>query len=269
MAHNYNSSINFVSAARGSFMMAKTLNLRGLEWIFGNFSQVAVIALIIIFQPELRKRLERAVSVRRTGPRDIGDDLSRLIVDSLLKLAEQRRGAIVVFPGREPIQEWLSGGHTLDARPSPALMMSIFDPNSPGHDGAIILEKELFTRFGVRLPVSQSATLSEEYGTRHHAAMGLAEKSDALVIAVSEERGKVSVFHKGKMTPMDDRAKLIDKIVSHWKKTASYPVESFKGKKRYLAFSQMLVSLLLAIFFWSMIVISQSEMQEKDIVFFS
>jgi hypothetical protein len=182
-----------------------------------------------------------------------------------MKLAEQRRGAIVVFPGKEPIQEWLSGGHKLDARPSTPLIMSIFDPNSPGHDGALIVERGKFTRFGVRLPVSQSAVLSEEFGTRHHAAMGLVEKSDALAIAVSEERGKISIFNKGKIHPLNNREKLVQTIISHWKRTASYPLGLPEGQTKGLVFTQMLVSLALAVFFWSTLIISQGEMLEKVI----
>jgi uncharacterized protein (TIGR00159 family) len=247
------------------FFIASVLNLKGLEWIFGNFSQVALIALIVIFQPELRKIFERAASLRRSEIRDAGSEVSHIIVDSLIKLAELRRGAIVAFPGKEPMQEWLSGGYKLDAKPSVPLIMSIFDPNSPGHDGALIVEKGKFTRFGVRLPVSQSSKLPEELGTRHHAAMGLAERSDALTIAVSEERGKISIFNKGIYKQENDRKKLVDTIVLHWKKTASLPLDLPEGKARWLFFSQMLISLALAAFFWSTLIIAQSEILERII----
>jgi hypothetical protein len=186
-------------------------------------------------------------------------------VDSLIKLAEQHRGAIVVFPGKEPIQEWLSGGIKLESKPSAPLIMSIFDPNSPGHDGALIIEKGKFTQFGVRLPVSQSSKLPPEYGTRHHAAMGLAEKSDALVVVVSEERGKISIFNRGKIRRADDREKLVETIISHWERTASYPLRLPDGKSRWLVFSQISASLAIAVFFWSTLIITQSEMQERVI----
>jgi uncharacterized protein (TIGR00159 family) len=252
-----------VIVAMSIFSIANLLNLRGLEWIFGNLSQVALIALIVIFQPELRKFFERAASLRRSGFRDVGAELSQVIVDSLIKLAEQRRGAIVVFPGKEPMEEWLSGGYKLDAKPSMPLIMSIFDPNSPGHDGALTIEKGRFTRFGVRLPISQSAKLPEELGTRHHAAMGLAEKSDALAIAVSEERGKITIFSKGKFRQVNDRDKLLQTIISHWKQTASFPLELPDRKARWLVFSQMLASLALAVFLWSTLIIAQSEILER------
>ncbi len=245
------------------FFIANVMDLRGLEWIFGNFSHVAVIALVVIFQPELRKIFERAASVRRFEIRDAGAELSRMIMDSMIKLAAQRRGAIVVFPGKEPVQEWLSGGFKLDARPSIPLIMSIFDPNSPGHDGALIIQKGKFTRFGVRLPISQSSKLPDEFGTRHHAAMGLSEKSDALAIVVSEERGKISIFSNGKFRQLDDPEKLERAITSHWKHTSSYPFELPEGKKRWLVLSQIFISLCLAVFFWSALIIAQGEMLEK------
>ena len=252
-----------IFVALAIFSIANVLNLRGLEWIFGNLSQVALIAIIVIFQPELRKIFERAASLRRSEIREAGAEISHLIVDSLIKMAEQRRGAIVVFPGKEPIEEWLAGGYKLDARPSMPLIMSIFDPNSPGHDGALIVEKGKFTRFGVRLPISQSSKLPEELGTRHHAAMGLAEKSDALAIAVSEERGKITIFTKGKYKQLSARENLIEVILSHWKKTASFPLEFPEGKARWLTFSQMLASLAAAVFLWSTLIIAQSEILER------
>jgi len=247
------------------FLIANILDLRGLEWIFGNFSQVAVIALVVIFQPELRKIFERAASVRRPEIGDAGVELPRMIVDCLIKLAAQRRGAIVVFPGKESVQQWLSGGFRLDARPSIPLLMSIFDPNSPGHDGALIIQKGKFTRFGVRLPISLSSKLPDELGTRHHAAMGLAEKSDALAIVVSEERGTISIFDSGKFQQVDDPEKLARTIISHWKHTSSYPFKLPERKKRWLVLSQMLVCLFLAFFFWTALIIAQGEMLEKII----
>ena len=247
------------------FLIANFLDLKGLEWIFGDFSQVAVIALIVIFQPELRKILERAASMRRSKIRDAGIELSNIVVDSLMKLAEQRRGAIVVFPGKEPIQEWLSGGFNLDARPSVPLIMSIFDPNSTGHDGALVVENGKFTQFGVRLPVSQNSKLPDDFGTRHHAAMGLAEKSDALTLVVSEERGKISIFNRGNMRQINGREKLVESILSHWKRTAAYPLRFPEGKARRRTFSQIMASIALATVFWSTLLISQSEMMEKVI----
>ena len=115
-----------ILAALGLVLIANFLDLRGIEWIFGNLSQVAAIGLIVIFQPEIRKIFERAVSVRRSDTGDKEDELSQIAAESLWKMAQQRCGAIVVFPGKEPVEQWLSGGFKLDAKPSVPLIMSIF-----------------------------------------------------------------------------------------------------------------------------------------------
>ena len=245
------------------YLLASILDLKGIEWILGNLSPVAVIALIVIFQPELRKIFERAASVRRSKKVDSGEEFTGLLVDALWDLADKRQGAIVVLPGKEPIQEWISGGYKLDAVPSTPLIMSIFDPTSAGHDGAIIVSGGKLSRFGVRLPVSQSSRLSEAYGTRHHAGMGLAECSDALVIVVSEERGKISVFREGKMNVIDIREQLIASISEHLRKTDSYSFELTQGKSRWRTVVQISLSLGLAVFFWSTLIIAQGEMLEK------
>lgn len=252
-----------VLIAMALYLLASLLDLKGIEWIFGNVSQVAVIALIVIFQPELRKIFERAASVRRSKQLDSGEELIAFLADSLWAMAEKRQGAIVVLPGKEPLQEWLAGGYKLDARPSMPLIMSIFDPNSPGHDGAIIVSKGKISRFGVRLPISQSSRIPEEYGTRHHAGMGLAERSDALVIVVSEERGKISIFKNGKMQPVGDRDRLVKSITSHRQEMAAFSIELPEGTTRWRAAAQMLASLALAVFFWSTLIITQGEMLEK------
>ena len=257
--------VSGILVALAVFLVASFMDLKGIEWIFSNISQVAVIALIVLFQPELRKILEQTASVKRSEPLDVDKKISHLVVDGLLKLAQQRRGAIVVFPGKEPVQEWLSGGFFLDAEPSFPLMMSIFDPNSPGHDGGLIITNGKFSQFGVRLPVSQSSRLTEEYGTRHHAAMGLAEKSDALVFVVSEERGTLSKFYKGEMRRVSDGEKMVKTIISHWKDMTSFPMVFPKGKARLPVFLQIIASLALAAFFWTTLTVSQGEILEKVI----
>jgi len=245
------------------YMLASLLDLRGIEWVFGNLSQVAVLALIIIFQPELRKIFERASSVRRTKKLAPGHELVGILVSALWNLADKRQGALVVIPGNEPIQEWLTGGLKLDAAPSIPLIMSLFDPNSPGHDGAVIISKGKLANFGVRLPASQSMRLSEEFGTRHHAAMGLSERSDALVLVVSEERGKISIFKHGKMHAISDRKGLTTSINEHWQNLSSYALNLPRDETRWQRFAQMAASLALAVFFWSTLIIAQGEMIER------
>ncbi len=245
------------------FLVASLLDLRGIEWVYSNVSQVAVIALIIIFQPELRKLFERAASIRRIESRDPLIELSSLLAEAMVTLARQKRGAIVVIPGREPINEWLGGGYTLDAKPSLPLITSIFDPHSPGHDGALIVQDGLFRRFGVRLPTSGSEALPEFYGTRHHAAMGLAERSDALVIVVSEERGEISCFRQGSFKLMTEIRPIADIILEHWKESATYAFDMRRRKRKGPLLTQLAVSLLVALVFWVFLITGQGEITEK------
>jgi len=245
------------------FVLANILDLKGIRWIYSNVSQVALIALIVIFQPELRKLLERAASLRGKKMGEGGSDLAVLFSEALFALAEQKRGALVVFPGRELTKEWLSGGMILNAEPTYPIIMSIFDPNSPGHDGALLVENGRLRRFGLRLPISTSGRLAEDYGTRHHAAMGLSEVTDALVVAVSEERGVVTTFHNGIAEIAPEEKDIAIRIMSHWENTASYAIELHQGIKRRGSFSQMAISLVLALTFYSSVIVAQMEITEK------
>jgi uncharacterized protein (TIGR00159 family) len=251
--------------AMAIFLVANYLDLNGIKWIYSNLSNVILIAFIVIFQPELRKIFEQAVSLQRRVAHDPSKALSQMIAEGLWNMAQQRRGAIIAFPGREPVEEYVSGGYVLDAKPSYPLLLSIFDTHSPGHDGALIVSKGLFTRFGTRLPVSESAALPEEYGTRHHAAMGLSEKTDALVLVASEERGKISIFHMGGMHPAENIAQLVNIIEDHWKNILSYPFAVYRQETRRTFIYQAALSLALAVFFWSTIIVAQSELVEKVI----
>ncbi len=252
-----------VLLATAVFFVANFLDLKGIEWIYSNLSHVALIALIVIFQPELRKIFERAASVTRQDVQHKEDGLVGMVSQSLFKLAEQKRGAIVVFPGRESVGEWLTGGFRLDAKPSLPLIMSIFDPNSPGHDGAVVVHNGLFTRFGVRLPVSESQRLAEDYGTRHHAAMGLAERTDALTVVVSEERGRVSIFRDGQITPVSDPAAVEAAVLTHWRETAAPAIEIPNGRRWWSAVLQLLPSFIVAGLLWLSLTVSQGELLEK------
>ncbi|MFZ5564399.1 MAG: diadenylate cyclase [Thermodesulfobacteriota bacterium] len=247
------------------FLVASLLDLKGIEWVYRHVSHVALIAVIVIFQPELRKIFERAALLRGTRSVDQGAQLAELVAGSMWKLAAQRWGAILVLPGREPVNEWLSGGFALNGTPSEPLIMSIFDPGSPGHDGAVVLHNGSFTMFGVRLPMSRSTGLAEEYGTRHHAAMGMSEQSDALVIVVSEERGRISLFKRGEMTPAADAGAVSRAIVNHWRESATTPFEFSKIKRRKKAVSQMAVSLIIALLIWIPLIFEKSESVERMI----
>jgi len=248
------------------FVIASLLELEGISWIYSNLSQVAVLGIVVIFQPEIRKVFERAVSLRRSETGNTESALSMLISEAVFGLAQQRRGGILVFPGKEHVTQWLKGGFSLDSEPSIPLIMSIFDPNSPGHDGALIVENGRFARFGVRLPNSKTDTLSREFGTRHHAAMGLSEVTDAFVVAVSEERGAVTTFLRGKINRACDKNDLCSRIESHWGKTSSYLPKTSLQQFKWKIPSEVSLSILLAFIFWVALATSHARISERSFV---
>lgn len=247
------------------FVVASYIDLRGIEWIYRNVSHVAVISIVILFQPELRKLFERAALMKRSRAVRYDEQFSRIIAESMWELALKRVGAIIVIPGREEIGEWLNGGYPLNALPSVPLILSIFDPNSPGHDGALVVQNDKFSMFGVRLPVSHSGRLGEDYGTRHQASMGLSEKADALVITVSEERGRVSLFHNGVMRVMAGPDDIVNSICSHCGEAGLFqPAIPAKKISRAMAL-EILGSLAVTLVLWTALISSQGEMLEKSI----
>jgi len=247
------------------FVIASLLDLEGMSWVYSNLSQVAVLGIIIIFQPEIRKVFEKTVSLKRNRGSHRGSELSMLISNAVFALSQQKRGAILVFPGKEPVKQWLSGGFSINAEPSFPLIMSIFDPNSPGHDGALIIQDGRFTWFGTRLPNSKSGRLPTEFGTRHHAAMGLSEVTDAFVIMVSEEKGLVKTFFRGRMDRAGDKTNLYSKIESHGEKTSSYiPKVSLKQHKWELTL-EICLSAILASIFWAFLATSHAQIFEKNL----
>jgi len=247
------------------FVVSIQLGLKGIEWIYRNVSQVAVLSLIVLFQPELRRLFEKAASLRRQKGRGFDEQFLGLIAQNLIQMAQKNIGAIIVIPGKESIEAWVKGGFPLNASPSGPLILSIFDPNSPGHDGALILQDGMFKDFGVRLPVSQSGRLSDEYGTRHQAAMGLCEKTDAMIAVVSEERGNISIFHKGSMHPAEEQNTLIEMMTSHCRDTGFFDRLRSTKKPGKSLWIEIIASLIVASVFWFSIISDQGELLEKFI----
>ena len=248
------------------FFLASLLQLRGMGWIFSNLSPVALVALIVIFQPELRKIFERAASLHRQRRSGTGGGLASILGEAAFALAGDRVGAILVMPGRESIAEWIHGGQPVDGQPSLTLLQSIFEIHSPGHDGAVIVENGRLAALGVRLPMSRSSRISETLGTRHHAAAGLTEVTDALVAVISEERGTVMLFSGGTGRIIENLEQFENELLAHWNRLlVPLPVRSAEGGMRNVVVS-LVGALVLALFFWSAVVLSQYEVRERMVI---
>jgi diadenylate cyclase len=194
----------FVLAA--VYIIARYLDLQLTAWLFQGFFAIFLIIIVVIFQEELRQIFERiAVWSLATKPlRPLRSDAVDILVSTLSDLAKEKIGALVVVEGRDPIDRHIMGGIELAGKISEPLLKSIFDPHSPGHDGAVIIENDRVSRFAAHLPLSNDFQQLANVGTRHSAALGLAELSDALCIAVSEERGTISFARNGRLRQVDN-----------------------------------------------------------------
>jgi uncharacterized protein (TIGR00159 family) len=183
------------------YLAARQLGLGLTAAIFQAFFAVLVLVLVVVFQDDLRRIFEQvgAWVSRRRGEETAGAGPTEVLVRTIEQLAESRTGALVVVPGREPIDRHVEGGIELDGRISEPLLLSIFDASSPGHDGAVVLSGDRVSRFAVHLPLSSDREQLAEVGTRHAAALGLSERTDALCVVVSEERGTISIASSGRL----------------------------------------------------------------------
>ena len=211
-----------VGAVASLFWIAQWMDLRLTTNLLQGFIAIAALVMVVVFQDDLRRFFEGITLwvVRSATPRP-PDDVLEEIGAFCFTLAHRRVGALFVFPGREPLERLLDGGHSLGGRVSEALLSSLVDTATPGHDGAIVFRGGKVARFGVHLPLSTDWSEIGAGGTRHAAALGLAERSDAFCVVVSEERGEVSVAWRGRLTAVEGPEVLRDLVEKFLQRTAN------------------------------------------------
>lgn len=191
-----------------AFFISQWLKLNALNYILGGAMQIGAFAIVVIFQPELRNLLERMGRFKLGSIIDIAgtttdEEESRVIEAVALaasNLAQSRTGALIVMERRTRLGEFISTGTMLDATVSSGLLENIFVPNTPLHDGAVVIRNNKIVTAGCILPLTANNNLSRDLGTRHRAAIGLSEVTDAVIIVVSEETGKISIALNGSLT---------------------------------------------------------------------
>ncbi len=191
------------------FVVARTFDLVVLNWIIEHSFTGVLIALPIIFQPEIRRALER---VGRTGFRTLltgpsYESVVEPLADACLNIAAQRHGALIVLERHTGLRDYIETGVQIDAALSPELIEGLFYPNSPLHDGAAILRESRVVAAGCTLPLSEHA-VPRHSGTRHRAALGLAERTDAVAIVISEETADISIAFDGRIITDVDGVRL-------------------------------------------------------------
>ncbi len=198
------------------FVLSNVFNLTMLQFLLRNSIPALIFAIPVLFQPEIRRALEqlgRAGSlIPRTTVVSPNSRLAETIARGAQQLAERRFGALLVLERSTPLGEFASKGVAMDALLSSELLLNIFWPNSPLHDGAVIIHGDRVVAAGVVLPLAQSPTV-EHIGTRHRAAIGITEISDAIAVVVSEETGGISLANAGRMVRNLGEARL-QKVLS-------------------------------------------------------
>jgi uncharacterized protein (TIGR00159 family) len=199
--------------------VAGRLGLILTSWAIRGITAAAAIIIIVVFRNEIRSALQvRNIKTFLWGfPNREQQTPIEVIADGIFQMAGKRFGALIVFPGNRDLSEVIHGGIPWNGQVSNEMLMSVFWPKSPVHDGAAIIKGGQITEVGVLLPLSHRQDLPSDYGTRHRAALGLAEASDALVVVVSEERGSVNVARGGSLTPMQDPLMLSRELRKHLK----------------------------------------------------
>ena len=187
----------------GIMLLASMLHLTMISWLLQQALNVGLFAIVVVFQPELRRLLEQIGKgnfSRLIVPADAPDEVESMITATVSACADMSRtktGALIVFERRERLGEIISTGTMVDAAPSAELIKNIFFKNSPLHDGAMVISKKRIKAAGCILPVSHDLNIPKELGLRHRAAMGISQQSDAHAIIVSEETGAISVAYRG------------------------------------------------------------------------
>lgn len=236
----------------GVNLAARQLQLNLTAWIFQGFAAGLLVLVVVVFQDDLRRLLEQIGGWglrRRAAPPLSGSH--DMLVRAAARLAQTRTGALLVLPGTEPLERHLDGGVALEGQLSEPLLLSLFDPHSPGHDGAVLVAGDRLAKFALHLPLSSDHGQLGEAGTRHAAALGLAECSDALVVVVSEERGTVSVAHEGRLRRLGSPQELTGVLREFSDRTVPAPSPR-RGLLRLAArqWSTLLLSLGLATGMW-------------------
>ena len=193
------------------YIVAALAELQTLQFIMNTVISTGVLALIILFQPELRRVLERVAQTQLSGLKKFfgaGDSRTvehfeetsnciDVVSEACKSLSKTRTGALMVFERETKLGEIIKTGTVVDAEPSTELIGNLFYVNTPLHDGAMVIREGRLYASGCFLPLSQNYTISKEMGTRHRAALGMSENSDAVVVVVSEETGTISIAENG------------------------------------------------------------------------
>ena len=185
-----------------AFLLFHKLGLQVIDWLFIKLFGISVIAALVIFQPEIRHGLAR-LGQRHMFTQSLGEEeldyILRELLDAAENLAKIKLGALIAIEKHDPLTGYADSGVAIDGRVSSDIIQAIFTPNNPLHDGGVIIQRGRIAAAGCLFPLSENLDLSRVFGTRHRAAFGLSEETDAVLVIVSEERQDMSVVYRGRI----------------------------------------------------------------------
>lgn len=224
-----------IAALFSVFIICSILEMKAFGLIMDNFLTVGLIAVVVIFQPELRDALERvgntSLRIGRFGGERVGtsaeiDHLASEIASAACSLSSEGYGALIVLQKTTKLQDYMDKGERLDAMVSAKLLRNIFVNRSPLHDGAVIIEGDRVGAAACKLPLSDNEEVVRDLGTRHRAGVGITEVSDAMVVIVSEENGIISIAYGGYLHRDYDYKNLHDAIEKFMGNKTKRPIRS-------------------------------------------
>lgn len=230
-----------VQLLKGIFLLVITwalstwLNLYTLKWLMNQMFTFGVLTIAVIFQPELRRALEQLGRGKLFNRSDADSDVSQQIngvIKSINHMAERKIGALIVFERKTGLTDYIESGIKMQSTISSELLINIFIPNTPLHDGAVIVRESQIMAAGCYLPLSENPFISKELGTRHRAAIGITEVSDAISVIVSEETGQVSLAMNGQIVRDIKEESLISKLFEELRPQAKSNTQSWAFWKR-------------------------------------
>jgi diadenylate cyclase len=238
-------------------LVARHFDLVLTSWVLDGAAILAIVALLLVFQAELRRSFMRLDSVLNWRAQSASrlNETYQSISQAAFRLAAGSVGALIVIVRRNGIAELVSGGITLESTVSPEILEAIFQKTSVVHDGAVVVRGDRIVRVAAVLPLTERERVPSYYGTRHRAAMGLSERCDALVVVVSEERGEVTLMEGRRIVRFDDQPRLAQTL----EELCAQPADGVGSKLRHWLLSNLAVkfaALGLAAAIWGTSVIS-------------